>query len=91
MIGILIATLVLGGIWWVRQRRSHRVRRFRQPTLVSASKAAPRYLISRLDRLTRDRRVSERLIERVEFNHPGKSRRWCIEKAIYDIERDRRS
>lgn len=45
----------------------------------------------RLDRLTRDRRVSERLIERIEFNHPDRSKRWCVEKAIYDLQRDRRS
>jgi hypothetical protein len=47
--------------------------------------------MSQLDRLTRDRRVSERLIERIEFNHPDRTRRWCVEKAIYDLQRDRRS
>lgn len=44
-----------------------------------------------LDRLTKDRRVSERLLHRIEFNHPGRSKRWYVEKAIYDIQRDRRS
>jgi hypothetical protein len=44
-----------------------------------------------LHSLTRDRRVSERLIQRIAFNHPNRSRRWCVEKAIYDIQRDRRS
>jgi hypothetical protein len=47
--------------------------------------------MQQLDRLTRDRRVSERLIENIAFNNPGKSKRWCVEKAIYDIQRDRRS
>lgn len=44
-----------------------------------------------LDRLTRDRRLSERLVERIAFNHPNRDRRWCVEKAIYDLQRDRRS
>lgn len=44
-----------------------------------------------LHRLTRDRRVSERLISQISLAHPQKSRRWCVEKAIYDIQRDRRS
>ena len=47
--------------------------------------------MNKLDSLTRDRRVSERLIERIAFNHPRRSKRWCVEKAIYDIQRDRRS
>jgi hypothetical protein len=57
----------------------------------SQNATVPDKLMRRLDRLTKDRRVSERLIERNAFNNPGRSKRWCVEKAIYDIQRDRRS
>ena len=86
--------MVVGGlVWWLtRQRRPQRRLRVtagRRRSLTAT--AAPAHLMKRLDRLTKDRRVSERLIERVEFNHPGRPKQWCIEKAIYDIQRDRRS
>lgn len=43
----------------------------------------------RLNELTRDRKTSERLVRRVSQMNPGRSPDWCIEKAVYDIERDR--
>ena len=46
-------------------------------------------VIYKLDELTRDRSTSERLVRRVSERNPGRSSQWCIEKAIYDIERDR--
>ncbi|MBE9078033.1 hypothetical protein IQ241_12135 [Romeria aff. gracilis LEGE 07310] len=35
--------------------------------------------------------VAQRLVERVKMQNPGRSEQWCWEKAIYDIERDRRA
>ena len=95
MTEILLAVMVLGILgWWLSRRRRSPRRLGTAPHLgrsrAGAAAASPQ-LMRRLDRLTKDRRVSERLIERVEFNHPGRSRSWCIEKAIYDIQRDRRS
>jgi len=94
MVEVLLAIVILGGVlWWVNRRRSPK-RRLSQ-SLGHRGRAGattvPDRLMRRLDRLTRDRRVSERLIERIEFNHPGRSKRWCVEKAIYDLQRDRRS
>ncbi|MEM6715941.1 MAG: hypothetical protein AAF622_12780 [Cyanobacteria bacterium P01_C01_bin.147] len=94
MIEVLLAIGILGAIvWWLRQRRSagRRLAPTRRGRTYSKRAATPDSLLRRLDRLTKDRRVSERLIERVEFNHPGRSKQWCVEKAIYDIQRDRRS
>ena len=95
MVNVLIAIALLGAVvWWLRQRRSSGRRLLparRRARIPSGRATVPDSLMRRLDRLTKDRRVSERLIERVEFNHPGRSRRWCVEKAIYDIQRDRRS
>ena len=35
--------------------------------------------------------VAERLVSDVSRRNPGRSEQWCWEKAIYDIERDRRA
>ncbi|MEO1590030.1 MAG: hypothetical protein AAFU71_01935 [Cyanobacteria bacterium J06632_22] len=35
--------------------------------------------------------VAERLVGRVRSQHPERSEQWWWEKAIYDIERDRRA
>jgi hypothetical protein len=43
-----------------------------------------------LIRVNFDVPTAERLISNLKWKHPGKSDRWLIEKAIYDLERDRR-
>jgi hypothetical protein len=91
MVEILLAIILLAGLGWWLNRRRKPSKRFRSRSSAASTKAIPSHLMRELDRLTKDRRVSERLIERIEFNNPGRSKRWCIEKAIYDIQRDRRS
>lgn len=76
---IILAILVLVFIGWILKRR----------TPSRSTGARPSQLMRKLDRLTRDPSVSERLVQKVAFKHPEKSQRWCIEKAIFDIERDR--
>lgn len=49
----------------------------------------PTALLLRLDRYTYDREISNRLVLKVAHNNPGKNGRWCAEKALWDIERDR--
>lgn len=89
---VVLGILLLVGLWWFLRRKRRLVRaavprrRLQQP-----SAGIPSHLMRELDRLTRDHRVSLRLIERIEFSNPGRSKRWCVEKAIYDIQRDRRS
>lgn len=46
-------------------------------------------LYYRLNELTHDAGASERLVSALVERNPDKGTRWCIEKAIYDIERDR--
>ncbi|WP_353929333.1 hypothetical protein WJM97_13505 [Okeanomitos corallinicola TIOX110] len=36
-----------------------------------------------------DTLLAERLVNHLKIRYPGKSDRWYIEKAIYDLERDR--
>jgi len=90
MAEILLAVIFLGVLWWWFSRRRKPSQRLRSRASPASSKTIPGHLMRDLDRLTKDRRVSERLIERIEFNNPGRSKRWCVEKAIYDIQRDRR-
>ena len=35
--------------------------------------------------------VAQRLVSDVQARNPGRTEQWCWEKAIYDIERDRRA
>lgn len=38
-----------------------------------------------------DRNTANRLLSQVRKNNPNRSVNWCVEKVIYDLERDRRS
>lgn len=97
MEAIFLAIVLLGVLgWWLSRRRRRLPWRApwklrRRSAQGARAESVPPRLMQNLHRLTRDRRVSERLIERIAFNNPGRSRRWCVEKAIYDLQRDRRS
>lgn len=54
-----------------------------------AGAAYPKDAFYRLNELTRNAAVAERLVAKVKEKNPTRDYRWCIEKAIYDIERDR--
>ncbi|MGB3299116.1 MAG: hypothetical protein WBA76_12665 [Phormidesmis sp.] len=34
--------------------------------------------------------VAQRLVRDLQVHNPGRTEQWCWEKAIYDVERDRR-
>jgi hypothetical protein len=53
------------------------------------NKELPTALVLRLDELTHNADTSQRLIAHMRQLHPDRSLKWCAEKAIYDIERDR--
>lgn len=50
----------------------------------------PSYLWNELNTLTRDPATSQRLIKNVCDRNPGRSIEWVVERAIWEIERDRR-
>ncbi len=92
MTAVILAVIALGLVLWRLGRKRWGRNQFFQgvrPSLGRAQGVPPR-LMNELHRLTRDQRLSERLIARIAFNHPQRSRRWCVEKAIYDLQRDRR-
>ena len=52
--------------------------------------ARQRQLRAQLDSLTRDPEASNRLVDQIYARNRHQTRAWCLEKAILDIERDRR-
>lgn len=52
--------------------------------------AIPASLLYKMDTYTYDRALSERLVRRVAEMNPGKDGQWCAEKALWDLERDRK-
>ncbi|MEM9808674.1 MAG: hypothetical protein AAF959_25735 [Cyanobacteria bacterium P01_D01_bin.56] len=66
--------------------------RFGVPSLPTGPSGVPRSTRQRLMRLVNgNQAVASRLVERVRSQNPDRSEQWCWEKAIYDIERDRRA
>ncbi|MBD2019412.1 hypothetical protein H6F43_04335, partial [Leptolyngbya sp. FACHB-36] len=60
----------------------------RNPTrLDQASRKLQRRLLTLLHD---DRQAADRLLAQVKLRHPDRSTDWCVEKVIYDLERDRR-
>ena len=66
--------------------------RFSVPSLPTGPAGVPRATRQRMMRLVNgNQAVATRLVQRVRSQHPERSEQWCWEKAIYDIERDRRA
>ncbi|MGG6237218.1 hypothetical protein ACQ4N7_01155 [Nodosilinea sp. AN01ver1] len=49
----------------------------------------PLWEIARLDKYTGNRAASERLVRAVSVANPTRDAKWCADKAIHDLERDR--
>jgi Tfp pilus assembly protein PilF len=62
-------------------------KRIRQTSLTSA--ANPQLQSRLLQLLNGDSRAAARLIRHARQQNPGRSESWCLEKAIFDLERDR--
>lgn len=52
-------------------------------------KASPRLANRLLVLVNGDTATARRLLRNVNRSNPGRSVDWCLEKAIYDLERDR--
>jgi hypothetical protein len=55
----------------------------------SFNQANPRLQKRLMTLLHNDQAAANRLINNIKLNHPHQSTNWAIEKAIYDLERDR--
>ena len=55
------------------------------------SSTVTRQIKAKLEKLCgSDYRLAQRLVEGIRVDHPDRSEQWCWEKAVWDMERDRR-
>lgn len=89
---LLAIALVVGLFLWLRRYRGQKGGRGRGPSPASTPSSVRGQTQRQLLRLVGgNRAVAERLVDQVQLRHPNHSQQWCWEKAIYDIQRDRRS
>jgi len=82
----LLASAIGWAIWYLVQRIQQGQRQ-----KVKASKKADPLLAKRLLILVGgDTATARRLLRNINQRHPGRSVDWCLEKAIHDLDRDRR-
>lgn len=82
-----IALLVVIFLWLRRSRGRLGARR--SGSLSSRVQSSTRRQLLRM--VGGNPSVAQRLVEQVRERYPNRSEQWCWEKAIYDIQRDRRS
>lgn len=94
-LSVLLAIAIAVGIvlWWRQRRRGNALGQTKSPSLIPQSKrsvqGSTRRLLLRL--VGGNRATAERLLQQVRQRYPGRSEQWYWEKAIYDLQRDRRS
>ncbi len=91
---LLAIALLVGLFFWLRRFRRrgrgyHRPRSTTAPTTARSVRGSTRRELLRLVGGNQD--VAQRLVDQVQLRNPNHSEQWCWEKAIYDIQRDRRS
>ena len=91
-LSVLLAIAIVLGIGFWLQQRGRRGRR-RTPVLAvrlgSGVDGPTRRQLLRM--VGGNRAVADRLVLQARQRYPGRSEQWYWEKAIYDIQRDRRS
>jgi hypothetical protein len=75
---VLVLSMIF---WWVFLSARKALRR--RPS------ASPQLASRLLNLVNGDTPTARRLIRKVNHSNPGRSVDWCLEKAIYDLERDR--
>ena len=95
LLPLLFAIAVLVGVYlWFNRRQRSPLRSYGSPARLSKPKAkgVDGHTRKQLMRLVNGNLgVAQRLVERIRQQNPGRSEQWCWEKAIYDIQRDRRA
>ncbi|HEY9625845.1 MAG TPA: hypothetical protein V6C84_00955 [Coleofasciculaceae cyanobacterium] len=66
-----------------------RSRSGRSPRSLGSASPASRRKLLRL--VNGNEKVAIRLVSNLRATHPDRTEQWCWEKAIYDLERDRRA
>jgi len=91
LLGIAAAGGTAAGALWIASKGNSSfqlpsVGRDNSPRIDQASPKLQRQLLKLLHN---DRATASRLLAQIQLNHPHKSVNWAVEKAIYDLERDR--
>ncbi|MEO0535351.1 MAG: hypothetical protein AAF215_15950 [Cyanobacteria bacterium P01_A01_bin.123] len=94
LLPLLFAIAILVGVYfWFNRRQRSPLRGYSLPQLskpkVNGVDGRTRRALMRL--VNGNPGVAQRLVERVRQQNPERSEQWCWEKAIYDIQRDRRA
>lgn len=90
---IIFAIVVIwAAVAWLRRRSPSSLSRSPSRSSRALSSSGIRRQTEReLLRLVNGHRPTAlRLVAKVQEYHPGRSAQWCWEKAIYDLQRDRR-
>jgi hypothetical protein len=93
--GTILALAAVGagtaGLLWSLNRQNPTLspQSGHQQQNISIEQANPRLRKELLRLVGGDRRTADRLVAGVKKSHPEKSINWTVEKAIYDLERDR--
>ncbi|MEB3120685.1 MAG: hypothetical protein VKL41_05615 [Snowella sp.] len=73
------------------KKSSSRLYRTTSRAKTNSGKSVPRKTRKQLTAMVGgDQRTVERLLKNLRLKHPGESETWYWEKAIFDLERDRR-
>ncbi len=92
---LIVISLLVGIIFLLRHYPPPGATRGRKVGSAVTSSAAQRVNGQTRRQLMRlvggNRAVAERLVEQIRVRYPNHNEQWCWEKAIYDIQRDRRS
>jgi hypothetical protein len=96
ILGLLIAILGLVFFFYRKnqlslKKSSSRLYRTTSRTKTHSGKSVSRKTRKQLTAMVGgDQRTVERLLKNLRLKHPGESETWYWEKAIFDLERDRR-
>lgn len=91
--GLVMAIAVTAGaglaVYTARNTARNRSQSARSPQAASLGQASGALQRKLLRLLHGDRQTATRLLNHAKLKYPDRSVNWCIEKVIYDLERDR--
>lgn len=89
---LLAVAIALGVVLWWRQKKGRGLRGGIASWVANPKKSVYGQTRRQLLRMVGgNRATAERLLLQVKQRYPGRSEQWYWEKAIYDIQRDRRA
>jgi len=88
IVKLFISIAILYGLYLLYGRKAQ-TKHQKQVARVSKEKPSRNLQIKLLRLLNGDRHTANRLIALAKTRNPSKSIDWCVEKVIFDLQRDR--